>query len=283
MIPAEHGFATAGKVFFHNKVLPMIRAVVTGASSGIGQAAAIALAKTYRHRNEAPVKIVVHYRNNESGAEQTADQIRQQGGQALTLSADLNDAAACDALLDQSWQWLSVPNTWINFAGVDVLTGEAKAWSFERKLKQLMEVDVLATIKLNREVANRMLAGPESGPPPSITFVGWDQAPLGMEGEAGQMFGPVKAAVMAFANSLAQQCAPKVRVNTVAPGWIQTSWGQTTDSYWNDRAQQQSLMNRWGKPADVARAVCWLSDPENTFCTGQTLEVNGGWNRQFDR
>lgn len=266
----------------------MIRAVVTGASSGIGQAVAIALAKSFRQRDESPVKVVVHYRNNESGAEQTATQIRALGGEALPVPADLNDDTAAQSLLERAWEWLETPNTWINFAGVDVLTGAAKDWSFDKKLKQLMDVDVLATIKLNRAVADRMLqqagaAPPNSVPPPSITFVGWDQAPLGMEGEAGQMFGPVKAAVMAFANSLAQQLASRVRVNTVAPGWIQTSWGQTTDSYWNTRAQQQALMNRWGKPEDVARAVCWLSDPENSFCTGQTLDINGGWNRRFDR
>ena len=115
-----------------------------------------------------------------------------------------------------------------------------------------------------------------------MIFVGWDQAPAGMEGEAGMMFGPVKAAVMAFANSLAQTVAPHVRVNTVAPGWIQTAWGETVQGYWNDRAKSQALMNRWGHPEDVAEAVAYLTSPASEFITGQTIEVNGGFNRRFE-
>ena len=100
-----------------------------------------------------------------------------------------------------------------------------------------------------------------------------------MEGDAGQMFGPVKAAVMAFAVSLAQSVAPRIRVNTIAPGWIQTSWGKQASQAWQDRAKGQSLMHCWGTPEDVARSVVYVSDPENTFLTGQTINVNGGWNR----
>jgi 3-oxoacyl-[acyl-carrier protein] reductase len=116
--------------------------------------------------------------------------------------------------------------------------------------------------------------------PASIVFIGWDQALHGMEGDSGQMFAPVKAGVMAFAASLAQQVAPHVRVNTIAPGWIQTSWGASTSQYWQDRAKQQSLMDRWGTPEDVASAVVYVTNPKNSFLTGQTINVNGGWNRK---
>jgi 3-oxoacyl-[acyl-carrier protein] reductase len=136
----------------------------------------------------------------------------------------------------------------------------------------------MGTIQLSRVVASRLL-DQKSPVPPSIVFIGWDQAPHGMEGDAGQMFATVKAAVMAFANSLAQTVSPHVRVNTIAPGWIQTSWGESSSQYWNDRAKDQSLMHRWGQGDDVARAVLYAADPENTFLTGQTIDINGGWNR----
>mgnify|MGYP001814847674 FL=1 len=100
-----------------------------------------------------------------------------------------------------------------------------------------------------------------------------------MDGEAGQMFGPVKAAVMSYARSLAQSVAPLIRVNTVAPGWIRTAWGEDVSDYWNERAKAESLMNRWGHPDDVAKAVVYLADPNNTFVTGETINVNGGWDR----
>ena len=104
-----------------------------------------------------------------------------------------------------------------------------------------------------------------------------------MEGDAGQMFGPIKAAVISFSQSLAQDLAPHVRVNCVTPGWIKTEWGKTTDDYWDRRARTSSLMNRWGTPEDVAAGVVFLISDQAGFVTGQVLDINGGWNRRFDR
>jgi 3-oxoacyl-[acyl-carrier protein] reductase len=143
----------------------------------------------------------------------------------------------------------------------------------------LIDVDVLGTIDLSRLVADRLIEQ-SSAPPPAMVFIGWDQASQGMEGDAGQMFGTVKAAITAFAASLAQTVAPHVRVNTVAPGWIKTSWGEASSDYWDHRAQSQSLMHRWGKPDDVAKAVLFAADPGNSFLNGQTIDLNGGWNRR---
>ena len=249
-------------------------AVVTGASSGIGREIAITLAR------RGVTRLVVHYRGNEPGAKETAQQCHGLGCESLLLSADLCDSVSRADLVSQAFEFLGTIQTWVNNAGADVLTGDRASDSFDEKLRYLIEVDLLGTVALSRVVIERLRE--QSLPyPPSMVFTGWDQAPRGMEGDAGQMFGPTKAAVMAFANSLAQDCAPDVRVNTVAPGWIQTSWGETTSPYWDRRARQQSLMQRWGTPADVANAVISLADPQATFVTGQTLEVNGGFSRRF--
>ncbi|MCA9136569.1 MAG: SDR family oxidoreductase [Planctomycetales bacterium] len=265
-----------------------IRAVITGSSSGIGREIAIQLAQQSSGDDQS--HLVIHYRRNRSGAEQTARLVQAIGCRVDVVQADLCDPDQRSRLVDFAWDFLGVPTTWVNNAGADVLTGDARKLSFTEKLDRLIATDVLATIDLSRQVIERMMDGigpdashaNDSQPnlfPPSMTFIGWDQAPFGMEGDAGQMFGPVKAAVMAFANSLAQEVAPAIRVNTVAPGWIKTAWGESTDSYWDNRAKAESLMDRWGSPADVARAVCFVADPANTFCSGQTIHVNGGWNR----
>ncbi|KAA5546058.1 SDR family oxidoreductase [Roseiconus nitratireducens] len=263
-----------------------IRAIVTGASSGIGREIAVELARRVAAESpaaESPAeqsRIVVHYRSNLEGARETVRQIHRFGIQTHLVASDIRDADDRRELVRQAWDFLETPTTWINNAGADVLTGDAKDGSFENKLRLLMETDVLGTIELTRAVVQRWSSASDlPAQPPSVTMIGWDQAPDGMEGDAGQMFGPVKAAVMAFANSLAQDLAPRIRVNTVAPGWIRTAWGESTDAYWDRRAREQSLMRRWGTPQDVAAAVCYVADPANSFCTGQTLVVNGGFDR----
>lgn len=274
---------------------PPIRAVVTGASSGIGRQIAIELARMssrseFGGGGSAESRIVIHYRQNRAGAEETARLVQAHDVSALVVQADICNDDERARLIDQAWSFLGPPTTWVNNAGADVLTGAMRDQTFQRKLDVLMRTDVLSTIELSRSVIQRWrcsdsveLRSDDSDLPPSMTFIGWDQAPYGMEGDAGQMFGPVKAAVMAFAASLAQEVAPHIRVNTVAPGWIKTAWGQTTDAYWDGRARNQSLMNRWGSPDDVAKAVCFVADPSNTFCTGQTIVINGGWDRTHRR
>lgn len=248
-------------------------AVVTGASSGIGRAAAIGLA------HAGASKLGIHYCSNRTGAEQTAAEVKRAGCDPLLISADLGHASDRERLVASAFDGLGIVHTWVNNAGADVLTGSAAALDFDAKLRRLIDIDVVGTIQLSRLVAPRLILQ-KLAFPPSMVFIGWDQALHGMEGDAGQMFGPVKAAVTAFASSLAQSLAPDVRVNTIAPGWIRTSWGQSTNDYWNDRAVQQSLMSRWGTPDDVAQAIRFAADPSHSFLTGQTIEINGGWNRK---
>ncbi len=254
--------------------LAQTSAVVTGASSGIGRAIAVAFAAAGVSR------LGIHFRRNLAGAVETVRQVEALGCQATTLQCDLAVSADRIGLVDQAFEQLGPIQTWVNNAGADVLTGKAAAWDFDTKLRRLMEVDLLGTIAVSRMVAERLIQQSASRSP-SMVFIGWDQAPAGMEGDAGQMFGTVKAAVMAYAASLAQTLAPDVRVNIVAPGWIQTSWGQAASEYWDHRAKNQSLMGCWGTPADVARAVLYAADPSNAFFTGQTIEINGGWNRRY--
>jgi 3-oxoacyl-[acyl-carrier protein] reductase len=95
-----------------------------------------------------------------------------------------------------------------------VLTGEPAKWSFERKLEELLKVDVVATLTLARAIG-RWMTTREGG---AIVTIGWDQADTGMEGDSGELFAATKAAVMAFSRSLAKSLAPKVRVSPLARG-----------------------------------------------------------------
>lgn len=244
-------------------------AVVTGSSSGIGRATASRLAAD-------GFLVVLHARQNLAGLQDAAAGILDRfGRRSRCLLADVADDRAQADLVRAAFAWYGHVDVWVNNAGADVLTTEARQWSFDEKLRYLFATDVLGTIALSREVAARMIQQ-TSGAKPTIINIGWDQALLGMPGDSGQLFCTTKAAVMAFTTSLAMTVAPRVRVNCVAPGWIKTAWGSESSEYWDNRAHNESLLQRWGTAEDVASAIAWLADSDAEFVNGQCINVNGG-------
>ena len=239
-------------------------ALVTGSSSGIGRAIALELSSAGAH-------VLVHGSRKHEAAEQLAEQIRGLGVQSEALLFDLSQSDGRRAIVERALQIAPI-DIWINCAGTDVLTGEAAQWSFEKKLSALWPVDVVATIELSRRVGAEMKQRGQG----VILNIGWDQVDSGMEGDSGEMFAATKGAVMAFTRSLAKALAPRVRVNGIAPGWIKTDWGEAASAYWQQRAIDESLLQRWGTPEDIAAAARFLVSPAAAFITGQILHVNGG-------
>jgi 3-oxoacyl-[acyl-carrier protein] reductase len=162
-------------------------------------------------------------------------------------------------------------DVWVNNAGADVLTGEARSWSAERKLEALLDVDLKATIRCSRLVAARMRPGG------CLINIGWDHATIdGMAGENPELFAAVKAGVLGFSKSFARSVAPHIRVNVLCPGWIETAFGAGANRALYDRVAAETPLGRWGTPQDVAGAAVWLASPAAAFVTGQAINVNGG-------
>jgi len=248
----------------HLKPLKGLSALVTGSTSGIGQAIAAGLTAD-------GATVIVHGRNAET-AEQITKSFQQQGVLSQAIVADLRHVSSVMRLADAAWNlWHGLDIVVLN-AGADTLTGEAAKWSFEQKLAELWAVDVQSTIHLSRQIGARMK---EQGHGVILTM-GWDQAETGMKGESGQLFAAAKGAVMAFTRSLSLSLAPEVRVNCLAPGWIKTAWGEKASESWQERAVRETPLQRWGTPEDVANVARWLVSPAAKYLTGQIVRINGG-------
>ena len=163
-------------------------------------------------------------------------------------------------------------DVWVNNAGADVLTGEARSWPAERKLEALLDVDLKATIRCSRLVAARMRPGG------CILNIGWDHATIdGMAGDNPELFAAVKAGVLGFSKSFARSVAPDVRVNVLCPGWIETAYGAGVDRgfYARGRGGHAAAAAGAGPRTSRAPRSGWLRRPPR-FVTGQAININGG-------
>jgi 3-oxoacyl-[acyl-carrier protein] reductase len=242
-----------------------LRALVTGSTGGIGRAIAIELAR-------GGADVIVHGRRSRSQADAVAESVRRVGGRRAVIMADLKDRNSRQNLADGAWRTWNGLDILVNNAGADTLTGEAAGWPFERKLEELLAVDVTATMALARDLGARMRST-QGG---VIVNMGWDQAETGMEGDSGELFAAAKGAVMAFSRSLALSLAPEVRVHCLAPGWIRTAWGAEASAAWQERVMRETPLRRWGRPEDVAAAARFLVSPAAAYLNGQVVCVNGG-------
>ena len=243
-----------------------LNAVVTGGSSGIGRAIAEAFA-----REDA--NVLITYRTSRTAAQQVVEGIRSVGGQAQAVQADLATREACDDLVDQAYRQLGRIDVWVNNAGADILTTDAANWDWSRKLDVLLAVDLKGTMACCYALAERMRQQTAGG---HLINMSWDHVATGMAGENPELFSAVKGGVLSFSKSLARSLAPNVRVNVLAPGWIETSFGAQSNRDFYEAVKSGTPLQRWGRPEDVAAAAVYLASPEAAFLTGQTLNINGG-------
>jgi 3-oxoacyl-[acyl-carrier protein] reductase len=243
-----------------------LRVFVSGGSSGIGRAIAVASAR-------AGADVVVSYRQNERGARDAAREIESAGRRAHVVRLDLSDDTSINALGAAVRSAFGGVDVWVNNAGADVLTGPASSLPATEKLDLLIRVDLRGTVLASWTAAELMSVQDAGG---VIINMSWDHVLTGMAGLEAQLFSAAKGGVLAFSKSLAKTVAPRVRVNVLAPGWIETAYGNEVDDAIRRQVVSSTPLERWGSPEDVAGAAVFLASPAASFVTGQTMLVGGG-------
>jgi 3-oxoacyl-[acyl-carrier protein] reductase len=237
-------------------------ALVTGASRGIGRAIALALAA-------AGARVVINYRDRGDAAEQVAATIREAGGRADVLQADVADRESVDALIRQITALAGGLDILVNNAGItrDGLLMRMKDDDFDAVLDTNLRGAFLCT-----RAALRPLLKSAHGRIINISSV------VGLAGNAGQAnYAAAKAGLLGFTRSVAREVASRqVTVNAVAPGFIDTDMTASLNEAARGAALESIPLKRYGNAAEVAAVVCFLASDAAAYITGQTIAVDGG-------
>ena len=239
-------------------------AVVTGASKGIGAAIA-------EHLAAAGAAVVVNYASSRAGAEAVVQRIRQSGGKAVAVQADVSKLEDVRRLFAETRKAFGKLDILVNNAGVYEFA-PLEAISAEHFHKQF-DLNVLGLLLTTQEAVKQF--GPAGGSIINISSGAATSAPPNISVYSG-----TKAAVNAITRSLAQELGPrKVRVNGIAPGMIETEGLHATGISGSDFQRQvetQTPLGRIGQPQDIAPAVVFLASAESAYTTGETLYISGG-------
>ncbi len=243
-------------------------ALITGGSRGIGAATALLAARQ-------GYAVAVNYTANSLAADEVVRQIRQGGGSAITVQADVADEAQVLAMFEKVDAKLGRLTALVNNAGVVDRTERVDAMSVAR-LKRMFDINVIGTMVCAREAVKRMSTR-YGGAGGAIVNVSSVAARLGAPGQYVD-YAAAKGAVDVFTIGLAKEVAGEgIRVNAVRPGIIDTDIHASGGL--PDRARDlapQVPMQRPGTAGEVAQSIVWLMGSESSYTTGALLDIAGG-------
>ncbi|KCZ94225.1 SDR family NAD(P)-dependent oxidoreductase [Hyphomonas johnsonii] len=245
------------------------RVLVTGGSRGIGAAIA-------RRLGAEGALVAICYRTRSFEAEQIAQAIVDNGGQAFTIQVDLEKSGSAQQMLEA---WDETTRSLVGDNRLDALVNCAGITSaaplteiFEHAYDRIMAINTKAPLFVSAEGAKRMYQGGR------IVTIGSGAAT--QPGSLNGAYGMSKAALLAMTRSLAVELGPHgITANVVAPGYTKTDNTAHMLSVpdFAEKVKRVTARDRLGMPEDVAALVCWLASDDSGWVTGQWIEASGGY------
>ncbi|MDF2683260.1 MAG: 3-ketoacyl-ACP reductase [Brevibacillus sp.] len=237
-------------------------ALVTGASRGIGQKIAVELA-------QHGAKVVVNYASNPGKAEEVVAGIKQNGGEAIAVRADVSKVAEVESLFQETLEAYGQIDIVVNNAGI-MITKPIAAVTEEEFDKQFA-INVKGTFFTCQQAAFHMS---ENG-----RIINFSTSVVGQMFPAYSVYAATKGAVEQITRQLAKELGPKgITINAVAPGPVNTELFSAEKTEAEVKAiGSMNSFGRIGEPEDISQVVLFLASPESQWVTGQTLRVNGGF------
>ncbi|MGC2177817.1 MAG: 3-oxoacyl-ACP reductase family protein [Bradyrhizobium sp.] len=238
------------------------RALVTGASRGIGAATAKTLAAD-------GADVAITYEKSAEPAAEVVNAIKAQGRKAVAIQADSADVAAVQASVEKTVAALGGLDILVNNAGI-LRVGELKHNSLE-DIDALLNVNVRSPIVASKAALAHLTKG---GRIITIGSYFADRVPAPVL----TVYSASKSAMVAFTKGLARELGPKeITVNLVQPGSIDTDMNPSHGPF-GDALRQFMALGHYGAPEDIANAVAFLASAKAQYITGSTLTVDGGAN-----
>ena len=237
-------------------------ALITGASRGIGRAIAIELAKN-------GANIAINYNSNFKSAKETQKLVNKTGVKSEIIKADVSKEKSIKLLIKQTEKKLGPIDLLVTNAGIALLSKDPLKLDY-KIWKKTMATNVDGTLLPIKEVLPGMIKR-NYGRIVCLSSI----AGLGMRPNM-ITYGTSKAAVIALVRNLSAAVAPHIRINSVAPGLIETDMIESLDKKTRKNMIENTPLKRIGKPQDIANSVCYLLSDRSDYTTGQTIVTDGG-------
>ncbi|MCW3079544.1 SDR family oxidoreductase [Segetibacter sp.] len=256
----------------NNKKLKEQTALVTGASSGIGKAVAIALASE-------GAKVVINYSSHPERAEEVVAEIKANGGTAMIYGADVSKEDEVQAMFQAMFKEYGTIDILVSNSGIqkDSSFAEMILADWQRVIDVNLTGQFLCAREAVKEFLKRGVVPERSAAAGKIICMSSVHEVIPWAGHAN--YAASKGGVMLMMKSMAQELAPhKIRINSIAPGAIQTPINKEA---WETQEALDKLLTlipykRIGKPEDIGKVAVWLASDESDYVVGTTIFVDGG-------